>query len=61
MSYQDILSTLVLHGIIVNKRQLMKILRVCGLYSDLDDAINFKAKCAVPYRYFNTVVHMTKD
>ncbi len=30
MSYQDILSTLALHGIIVSKRQLTRILRACG-------------------------------
>ncbi len=47
MSYQDILSALALHGIIVSKRQLTRILRACGLYcrqySELDDAIDFKA------------------
>ncbi len=47
MSYQDILSTLALHGIIVSKRQLRRMSRACGLYrcqySDLDDDIDFVA------------------
>ncbi|KAF3854256.1 hypothetical protein F7725_022311, partial [Dissostichus mawsoni] len=45
MSYQDILTTLALQGIIVSKSTLRRILRACGLnrrkYADLEVAIDY--------------------
>ncbi len=45
MSYQDMLTTLAKQGIIVIKKQLMRILRACGLYrlryANFEDAIDF--------------------